>query len=200
MKKTLAISLAFMVFFSGCYTKQNINHTYIDEKIDSFMMKEDDKSFIILGEKYHYIFKPNNKFEYLLKNLNEEYKFDIENSYYWTENDIANAKISIIINKNNSSKEFINWALNNGAVPYSNDNSLILKILLEGHFYLPNPEITSAIPKLDEVYNIKVKQINLTNVTITPIHIVGGVVMIAGFIVIAIPIMIIMVLKGDSFN
>lgn len=32
------------------------------------MMKKDDKSFIIIGEKYQYIFEPNKDFEYLIQN------------------------------------------------------------------------------------------------------------------------------------
>ena len=70
MKKLLAITLAFMVFFSGCYYKttekrSDYSETF-DEKIVSFMMKTDDKSFIIIGEKYQYIFEPNKDFEYLM--------------------------------------------------------------------------------------------------------------------------------------
>lgn len=80
-------------------------------------MKEDDKSFIILGEKYSYVFKPDKTLEYLIQNLNEAYKFDIENGGYTILSDEKNvvAGFKVIIDEENSSKELLSWAKKNGA-------------------------------------------------------------------------------------
>jgi hypothetical protein len=160
MKKLLCLTLAFMIFFTGCSVKtvKKYGETSFNEKIDAFMMKKDDKSFIIIGEKYHYIFEPNEQFEYLLKNMQEPYKFDIENGYYSIWRDKITAKFSININKKNASNEFMDWALKNGAKQYGKKeiNQLKLGLTMEGKIYLPNEEFNKTIPKLEQEYNIRV--------------------------------------------
>ena len=172
MKKLLAITLAFMVFFSGCYYKttekrSDYSETF-DEKIVSFMMKTDDKSFIIIGEKYQYIFEPNKDFEYLIQNLNEAYKFDIEKGDYtlYADNS-AIAYFSIYIDQKNSSKDFIIWALKNKALQLDDRNILRLTLKMKGKFYLPNEESNKVIPKLDKEFKIKVKKEKLVDKEVT---------------------------------
>ena len=172
MKKLLAITLSFMVFFSGCYYKttekrSDYSETF-DEKIVSFMMKTDDKSFIIIGEKYQYIFEPNKDFEYLIQNLNEAYKFDIEKGDYmlYVDNS-AIAYFSIYIDQKNSSKDFIIWALKNKALQLDDRNILRLTLKMKGKFYLPNEESNKVIPKLDKEFKIKVKKEKLVDKEVT---------------------------------
>ena len=172
MKKLLAITLSFMVFFSGCYYKttekrSDYSETF-DEKIVSFMMKTDDKSFIIIGEKYQYIFEPNKDFEYLIQNLNEAYKFDIEKGDYmlYVDNS-AIAYFSIYIDQKNSSKDFIIWALKNKALQLDDRNILRLTLKMKGKFYLPNEESNKVIPKLDKEFKIKVKKEKLVDREVT---------------------------------
>ena len=188
MKKLLAITLSFMVFFSGCYYKttekrSDYSETF-DEKIVSFMMKTDDKSFIIIGEKYQYIFEPNKDFEYLIQNLNEAYKFDIEKGDYMLYADnSAIAYFSIYIDQKNSSKDFIIWALKNKALQLDDRNILRLTLKMKGKFYLPNEESNKVIPKLDKEFKIKVKKEKLVDKEVTkstpltaPIIMVGTVI------------------------
>ncbi len=172
MKKLLAITLAFMVFFSGCYYKtkeksSDYSETF-DERIVQFMMKTDDKSFIIIGEKYHYIFKPDKQFEYLIQNLNEAYKFGIEKGSYTISIDgSATAYFSVDIDIKNSSKDFVIWALNNRAFKIGDENNLRLIMEMKGKFYLPNEELNKVIPKLDKEFNIKVKKEKLVDREVT---------------------------------
>ena len=165
MKKLLAITLAFMVFFSGCYQKAKGREYYgvFDEKIVAFAMKEDDKSFIILGEKYSYIFKPDKTLEYLIQNLNEAYKFDIENGGYTILSDEKNvvAGFKVIIDEENSSKELLSWAKKNGAYKpkiEGMEKYLFINMYMEGKLYLPNEELNKSVPKLDKEFKIKVKK------------------------------------------
>ena len=172
MKKLLAITLAFMVFFSGCYYKTKEKSSdyseNFDERIVQFMMKTDDKSFIIIGEKYHYIIKPDKQLEYLIQNLNEAYKFGIEKGSYTISIDgSATAYFSVDIDIKNSSKDFVIWALNNRAFKIGDENNLRLIMEMKGKFYLPNEELNKVIPKLDKEFNIKVKKEKLVDREVT---------------------------------
>lgn len=168
MKKVLALTLAFMVFFSGCGTKiqkipSKIDNVY-DEKIDAFMFNENDNSLIFVGKKYHYIFERNVKFKYLIQNIKEGFYFDLEKSSCIIKGDVATVNLAIKINQINSSKEFINWALKNHAKYTEKDDknsNLNLSIYLKGKIYQPNIEVNKNIPKLDETYTINVKQSHL---------------------------------------
>ncbi|AGR77074.1 hypothetical protein A7H1H_0763 [Aliarcobacter butzleri 7h1h] len=163
MKKLLALTLIFMVFFSGCYTKKTYKEsTYeeFDEKIVAFAMKEDNKSFIILGEKYSYVFESNEILGHLIENLNEAYTFNMEKGVYEINQDgKAYAWFSVYIDENKSSKRFIDWALKNGAYRVSDDNSLRLSFTkIKGKFYLPNEKLNKSVPKLDREFKIKVNK------------------------------------------
>jgi len=108
MKKALCLALAFMIFICGCYEKISITDTKDNyEKIVAFMLKEDDKSFIVIGKKYHYIFEPNKKFEYIINNKEEVFKFDIENGFYKLKDDKAFANFYVYINENKASKNLL---------------------------------------------------------------------------------------------
>lgn len=168
MKKLLAITLSFMVFFSGCGTKiktipSKVDNEYI-EKIDAFMFNNQDKSLMFIGERYHYIFESNKRFEHLTQNIEEDFYFNLENSNCIIKGDIATVKLIVTINQQNSSKEFINWALKNYAEYTKKDDKssdINLFIYLKGKIYQPNEEVTKNIPKLDKTYMINVKQSHL---------------------------------------
>lgn len=199
MKKVLAITLAFIVFFSGCYTKQDTKYTSIDEKVDAFMINPKDKSFVVVGEKYHYIFKPNKKFEYLLQNLNEAYTFEIEDGgYYINHNNEVSAMFSIYIDEEKVSKEFLDWAKNNGAFTTFakgtfKEKILVLQISMKGKLYLPNKEFNKSVPKLDKEYKIKVRVeevINKETVMLSPLQIA----------LIPVAIFVVVVMVGTSIS
>jgi len=146
MKKTLCLALAFMIFLCGCYEKISITDTKDNyEKIVAFMIKEDDKSFIVIGKKYHYIFEPNKKFEYIINNKNEAFKFDIENGSYKLEDDIAFAKFYVYIDKNKASKDVLTWALENDAIKSKDKKDYLkIKIELKGKFYIANEKVVKS--------------------------------------------------------
>ncbi len=206
MKKVLALAMAFMVFLSGCYTKTvprtKVND--IDEKIVALMLKEDDKSFIVIGEKYHYIFEPNETFEYIIKNKKDIFNFDMENGYY-NLNKKAFARFNVYIEEDKVSKDFIIWALKNGAEKSKEKNNYLkMQIILNGKFYLPNPEVNNSIPKLDKEYTIKIKKQEIIDekVEVSPIkNVAGGIAVIIGgafFLAIVIPIYVIGGLTGQN--
>ncbi|OCL91442.1 hypothetical protein [Arcobacter porcinus] len=194
MKKLLALTMAFIMFFSGCSTKtiQVKKWNEIDEKIIAFMLKEDDNSFVVIGEKYHYIFEPNEKFTYLLKNPKEPFILNIQDGYYRLDKK-AFARFYVEIDKEKISKEFLIWAYENGAIKYKNKDekeSFRLQIIMEGEYYLSNLEVNNNIPKIDKEYHIKIQKQDLVDETVksSPLKVVGQVVVIVAMIPIAIVI------------
>ena len=197
MKKLFSLSLVFIILFSACASKtiQVKKYNDVDEKIISFMIKEDSKSLIVIGEKYHYIFEPNKTFEYLINNKQESFKLDIENGYYILDKK-AFARFNVEIDEEKSSKDFIIWAYQNEAKKSKTKDGkdyLKLEIKMNGKYYLPNPEINNNIPKTDRIYQIKIKQSEIVdqNIEISPIKEVAkgvlGIVGVGVFIVIGIP-------------
>jgi len=177
MKKILAITLAFMIFLCGCYEKIGITDTKDNyEKIIAFMLKEDDKSFIVIGKKYHYIFEPNKKFEYIINNKSEAFKFDIEDGSYKLEDDNAFAKFYVYIDKTKASKDILTWALKNNAIKSKDEKDYLqIKIELKGKFYIANTEVNNSIAKLDKDYRIIIQEdeISYTKLMLSPILVVG---------------------------
>lgn len=86
MKKTIALILSMILILSGCTSKlwnsRDVKRVSYSETIDAFMMNPQNKSLIFIGEKYHYIFEPNEKFVYLYDNKNENIIFDSNNGVY----------------------------------------------------------------------------------------------------------------------
>lgn len=181
MKMLFSLAMVFMVFFSGCYTKRDTKSTYIDEKVYAFMINQENKSFVIVGEKYHYIFEANRKFEYLLQNLNEAYTFEIEDGgYYINHDNTVFAMFSIDIDEKKVSKKFLDWAKKNGAFTTFKkgtsfkEHTLVLRISMQGKLYLPNKEFNKSVPKLNKEYKIKVsveEVINKELVMLSPLQI-----------------------------
>jgi len=199
MKKILCLALAFMIFLCGCYEKINITDTKDNyEKIVAFMLKEDDKSFIVIGKKYHYIFEPNKKLEYIINNKNEAFKFDIENGSYKLEDDIAFANFYVYIDKTRASKDILTWALENEAYKIKDEEKdyLRIKIELEGKFYIANTEVNNSIAKLDKNYRIIIQEeeISYTKLMLSPIQIVGQIpfiVTVSAIVVILVPFLLV---------
>jgi|GEM_PF-1483536 len=195
MKKILCLALAFMIFLCGCYEKVSITDTKDNyEKIVAFMLKEDDKSFIVIGKKYHYIFEPNKKLEYIINNKSEAFKFDIENGSYKLEDDNAFANFYVYIDKTKASKDILTWALENDAYNIKDEEKdyLRIKIELEGKFYIANTEVNNSIAKLDKDYRIIIQEdeISYTKLMLSPIQVIGQ----AYFIVLGVALITVIVI------
>jgi len=199
MKKALCLALAFMIFLCGCIEKISITEKKDNyEKIVAFMLKEDDKSFIVIGKKYHYIFEPNKKLEYIINNKSEAFKFDIENGSYKLEDDIAFANFYVYIDTTKVSKDILIWALKNNAYKIKDEEKdyLRIKIELEGKFYIANEKVNNSIAKLSKDYRIIIQEdeISYTKLMLSPIQVIGQTpyYIVIGTIIVAVAIPIIL--------
>lgn len=65
-KKLIVLLLIVSLLFSSCATKSLWNNSYYQESIENFLISEDNKQLVILGEKYDYIFEIDEKLKEIL--------------------------------------------------------------------------------------------------------------------------------------
>lgn len=191
MKKTIVLILSIMLLFIGCEQKKFITSLWeqekqvpYDETIISFMINPENKSLIFIGQKYHYIFNPNEKFSYLYDNKNENITFDSTNGTYETRDDKVLANFSAYLYTKNLNQEIIDWALKNGG-EYTNKTKekIKVRISLNGTRYLANEEVNKVAEKLSTELKIKINDIvpndlsTASKIALTPLALSGDIVM-----------------------
>lgn len=191
MKKVIVLILSIILVFPGCTSKlwnsKVAKRVSYDETIDVFMMNPKDKSLIFIGEKYHYIFEPNEKFVYLYDNKNENMFFDSNNGVYEIRDNKIYAYFSIYILTKNIKQEVIDWALNHNGKYIENNEKIKISITLEGKRYLSDPKVNQVVEKLSVKHNIKIDDIMnedeysiASKIALTPLTVTGDTIIVVG--------------------
>lgn len=186
ISKTI-IFLSVILLFSGCVTKElweGKNH--YDESVQSFNIEENN--LIVVGKKYHYIFKIDNKLKKLL--LSEDRKgisfkahnFDID------KNNNVNGNIFL-----QYKKEKYAYLENLGF--HQSQNSAVIEIELIGTRYLPRANFHYE-NKFSKEYKIQFRENwskydKSTKVLLSPLSVIAdGVLMVVG-IGVAVPLILV---------
>lgn len=196
MKKTIALILSMILILSGCTSKlwnsKDVKRVSYSETIDAFMMNPQNKSLIFIGEKYHYIFEPNEKFVYLYDNKNENIIFDSNNGVYEIRDNKIYAYFSIYIYTKNMKQEIIDWALKNNGKYVENNEKIKMSITLDGTRYLSDLKVNQVVEKLSMKHNIKIDVIvkedeysTASKIALTPLTVTGDTIVVAGGMVLA---------------
>ena len=169
------------------------------EKINQFLINPKDKSLIVIGEKYHYIFDENSAPLNLLtwsgrKNLRayfNDFKINSEN--------IVNGSFTITCNSKKVSTDEAQWLKKNGFI--INQNGFYNKMLkIKGTRYLKRNNKVNHLSHLNEDYYILVEEPNstsdiiyktvLTPITVTgdAVYVIGGIPLVLGLVAIILPI------------
>jgi hypothetical protein len=193
-------TLVFLLLLCGCAQTQTDKlwsaPTYT-ERINQFLINPEDKSLIIIGEKYHYIFNEDSAPLVLLgwssrKNLHAFfYAFEVNSE------NIVTGTYSLNSDSKKASIEEINWLKSNGFK--INKSGLYTKTLkVSGTRYLAGNVHISNSSHLNKQYRISIERPNSTFETIsktalTPITVTSDAVTVIGgtalLVAIAVPIM-----------
>lgn len=165
------------------------------ETIDAFMVNPADKSMIFIGEKYHYIFEPNDKLAYLLDHRDGSMEFLVADGNYNISNDIVDAGFQVAIDKTKATKQTLKW-LNGQNADNANNNKIYIS--LDGKRYNSDPKINSAVPKTTKPFSITIQDTTkkrniggtIVKVIATPLALVADGVIIIGAGIALIPIAI----------
>jgi hypothetical protein len=153
------LGVVVAIFLSmGCATpalwkdsSSDIDYMSYTETIDAFMINPNDKSMIFIGEKYHYIFEPNDQLAYLLEHRDSSMEFLIANGSYNISNDIANVGFQVAIDKTKATKQTMEWL--NGQNAHNNT----IYISLYGKRYNADSKINNAVQKSTKPFSITIQ-------------------------------------------
>lgn len=185
MKKIIAMVLLVTLLFSGCtvnYVTEKLWKDHYDavpynETVDALMINPENNSMVFIGEKYHYIFDPNEKFSYLLQHHDNSMIFDVESGKYEVQEENVSAFLHVSVDKKTAKKEVLEWIHNNGYDKYDkpNHNKMLMVIYIKGKRYIADPSVNKIAQKLSKQYHLQVteKQLNnmnnATRIALTPL-------------------------------
>ncbi len=149
----ISLIVSALLVSASCTTGMLWNRDFYIEKINSLYIDNND-SFIVLGESYHYIFKVDENFIGILKASKNTkmhpvfYKFDL------TPNNNLSGKIGLYLYKNEITNAEEN-ALKKLGFKYLTDDALKYEVVLKGTRYKPKPNQKIG-RNLSKTYSIKV--------------------------------------------
>jgi hypothetical protein len=210
LKKIITLFLCFSI--ASCSTtpphqnnpQTQKNNQFIGETVTDFLITQDGKKLIVIGNKHHFAFDlDNNLHEILLwpsrHKLSPSF-YDLDSQ----SNNSASLTYNVSVKPNALSNEEIEFLKahkfneifngTNALLPpsYSLTNSLT------GDFYNANGIIVDKSVRFKQPYFIKAKQaqFNLNTNAPSPVAVAGGSVLFLGLIIVAVPLMAIMKASG----
>lgn len=160
----MLFSLIIIILFTSCTTKELWSNASYHTPIEKFLISEDKKTLVVVGDKYHYIFPlDNNLKEILLSNKRKLLKVFFQSFKISSNNTIAGSYILYYDTKGNIKDNNIEWFKKRNFTESSNNsifsyNISYIKIgSLKGTRYLANKTI-STNNKFIKKYCIKIEE------------------------------------------
>lgn len=137
----------------SCTTGMLWDRDYYIEKIDSLYI-DDNNSFIILGESYHYIFEVDKDFIGILKSSKNIKMRPVFYNFYLTPNNNLSGKIGLYLHKNEITNSEENYLKKLGFKNLT-DDTLKYEVALKGTRYKPKSN-QKIVRNLNKTYSIKI--------------------------------------------
>jgi nitrogen fixation-related uncharacterized protein len=185
------------IFFVGCtqlvwQMDDGIYEDYNDT-INSFIMTDDSSKIIFISSQYHYVFNNNDKeLLYLLQHRDKiSVKFDLKGGSYYVHTDKNNtidARFFASINTRKTDKNFIDIIMKDPRSNYhEKENNIHIFFTLPGVRYLSDLKVNDKLVPLDPPITLKMTQTHkdksatFNKILITPLLIVGDIVVLGAF-------------------
>lgn len=192
--KTVIAYFAIILLLSGCLTKKLWEDTYVEtyeETIDALLINPKNDSLIFLGEKYHYIMQPDEKFSYLYNHLNKNMYFQIDKGTYLLKDNNIKASFSVFLKYDEKTKQWMEnkGYIKKGETSYKKD---YIDIELKGKRYKADKKVNQVAKKLPRTYTIDIKATKsnlptVLKVPLTPLSVAGDAILTAYVTVVAVP-------------
>lgn len=192
----------------GCATSNMWKEPYYEktstykETLHQFLVSEDNKQLILIGEKFHYIFDQANELNTILLSENRNIlSTNLNNRNFSTYNNKIDADFKIQCDGNDATKKQIDWLIKNGFKRERQPppNFIFYKTFhITGKRYLSNNFLSTETNTLNKKYNIEVIEFTkssgvLAKTALTPLMLTAegaAYLTIGGMIVIFSPIIL----------
>jgi hypothetical protein len=171
MKKFVSLVLSsLLLWVTGCAYKSETEALWSDPVHPSFLYKEvlhgflvdqNRTSFIVVGERYHYIFQPQKQFFDLLQHKEDKHVvFHPYDGKYIVQEDQVKADISVSIRKPlpDGTLHDLCDAMTKQQLLEEEANEFTMVFHLQGKRYLADPAVNKIVKKFHSSYAILIKE------------------------------------------
>lgn len=192
MFAALAIFISMGCMTSAVLHNKEYKNSQYKENIEAFLISQDGKKMVFISDKYHYILNTDQQLALLLAHKDEDgVRFLIDKGSYRVSDNRATARFSATIDpiKNPALAELFGYAK---WKTRSNAKDMWLSFNLYGERYLASKTINSVVTPMVYPVEITINESQSTTtiggtvkkIALTPIALVGDVLMIGGVIII----------------
>lgn len=192
MKKIISL-IMICLLLSSCTTDLLQRKSY-KETFQNFLITEDNKQLVILGEKYHYIFPLDNNLKRIItwKHVN---LLNLELSYLHVKQDNSiYVSFDLKAKKDGLTAEQIKWLNGKGFIEYLRDRSVVeLRSKINGKRYSKEEDVNYTnknLEKFSKKYKVTInedltKSDKIARAPLTPIAVAADLTLFAGIIALA---------------